>query len=164
MKPHQLSGGGYITLRLRSSWGIPSKPGASVGLGDIPAMAIRPAGVGIGPAHGMATARSVRRDATIKVVGLSMASSCQQLVSADPTTDLINSGASRRKCNDSGIPQVFKSAHGQISVRLQPRAGPAGRRRCDYHVSTCIGRMVVNGPKGSIDSYWKRPKKRQSQD
>ena len=54
-KPHQFAGGGYCTsCLLRSSCGIPFKPGASVGRGDTPAIAIRPIGVGISPIHGKA--------------------------------------------------------------------------------------------------------------
>ena len=53
--PHQLSGGGYCTFcLLRSSCGRPLEPGASVGRGDIPAEAMRPTGVGIGPLQGIA--------------------------------------------------------------------------------------------------------------
>ena len=55
MKPHQLSGGGNGTsCLLLNSCGIPFEPGASVGFGEKPAVATRPIGVGIGPAHGMA--------------------------------------------------------------------------------------------------------------
>lgn len=56
-KPHQFAGGGHCTsCLLRSSRGIPFKPGASVGRGDTPAIAKRPIGVGIGPIHGNAVA------------------------------------------------------------------------------------------------------------
>ncbi len=48
---------------LRSSCGMPFDPGASVGRGDIPAVAISLLGVGIGPAHGIATATEMNSDA-----------------------------------------------------------------------------------------------------
>jgi len=63
-------------------------PGASVGRGDMPAMAIRPAGVGAVPAHGIAAARVGSRETNKHALGEIMAASCQKLVPA-------NSGRSR---------------------------------------------------------------------
>lgn len=67
---------------MRSSCGIPFEPGASVGRGDIPAVAIRDIGVGMGPTHGiapgMAIAISKSSDAQKSAMGVDMVVEAQQ--------------------------------------------------------------------------------------
>ena len=69
--PHQFKGGGkgtaVCTCRLRSSLGMPLKPGARVGSSDIPTCAMRPVGVGSGSSHGIARVLRSRRIAAMKV-------------------------------------------------------------------------------------------------
>lgn len=59
------------------------EPGASVGRGDMPTMAIRPGGVGAGAAHGIAAARVGSRDTNRHALREIMAASCQKLVPAN---------------------------------------------------------------------------------
>jgi len=55
-----------------SSLGTSSRPGAWVGRGEMPAVAMRPTGVSIGPTHGMARQGSRQRRARAKVMNRDM--------------------------------------------------------------------------------------------
>lgn len=100
-KPYQFAGGGHCTCSLlRSSRGIPFKPGASVGRGDSPATAMGPIGVDIGLIQGIAVATRKSSETYSVAILEAIAAGFSKLTEV-PAGSLLNKCTARKEDGES---------------------------------------------------------------